>query len=128
LLHVKPSTVDVDFTAPKESIVAFERLWQTRRTASSDLWTDGQVFSQFLPGDYLAKSRSIKRIGKYPCGRSPRRHRGNQAGRLDPRDEQDIRDCAKRFKVTRRAVSARAAQVEVCLGREETYRENIAIM
>ena len=127
LLGVKPSTIDIDFTAPKESIAAFRgAMAKTPHGFKVDLWTDGQVFSQFLPGDYLVKSRPVKRIGKISLrALSPVDIVVTKAGRLDERDEQDIRDCAKRFKVTKAAVSARAAQVE-CAGREETYRERIA--
>jgi hypothetical protein len=127
LLGVKPSTIDVDFTGPKKSISAFRTaLAITPHGFKVDLWTDGQVFSQFLPGDYLRKSRPIKRIGTISLrALSPVDIVVTKAGRLDERDEQDIRDCAKRFKITKAAVSARAAQVEVA-GREETYRERVA--
>ena len=127
LLGVKPSTLDVDFTGPKASIKAFQAaLKDTPHGFKVDLWTDGQVFSQFLPQDYLAKSRRIKRIGRISLrALSPLDIIVTKAGRLDARDEEDIRDCARRFKVTKAAVTARAAKVEYA-GREETYRERIS--
>jgi len=57
LLGVKESTLDVDFTAPKRDLKAFRAaLARTAHGFKVDLWPDGQVFSQFLPADFLRRS------------------------------------------------------------------------
>lgn len=126
LLGVKPSTIDIDFTGPKDSIAAFRAaLEKTPHGFKVDLWADGQVFSQFLPADYLKRSRAIRRIGRISLrALDPVDIVVTKAGRLDDRDERDIRDCARHFKLTKAKVLARAAEVEYA-GREERYRERI---
>lgn len=61
LLDVKPSTIDVDFTASSEDMQEFERtLKNVPHGFKLDTWKDGMVFSQILPADYLKKSIAIK--------------------------------------------------------------------
>lgn len=61
LLDVKPSTIDVDFTGPAASVreleIVLERLQPGFRV---DCWSDGMVFSQSLPEDYLERSTRIE--------------------------------------------------------------------
>ncbi len=127
LLDVKPSTIDVDFTGPAESIselnVAVDRLQPGFRV---DSWSDGMVFSQTLPDDYLRKSIPI--ITKYRHielrAMNPLDIVVTKIGRLDKRDWEDIEHCIGRFKLTRSQIKNRAAQVEY-VGNEEVYRSNV---
>ena len=64
LLQVKPSTRDIDFTGPREDIASFRRaLKGIPHGWKIDLWPDGQVFSEFLPSDYLRRSRRVQDLG-----------------------------------------------------------------
>jgi len=61
LYGLKPSTVDVDFTGPAEDVGLFVKA--VRRVQPGfrvDAWPNGQIFSQFLPSDYLRKSRGSR--------------------------------------------------------------------
>ncbi len=63
LLRAKPSTVDVDFTLPGEDYDEFQKaLRNTSHGFTVDCWTDGTVFSQTLPDDYLERSRDIRKM------------------------------------------------------------------
>jgi hypothetical protein len=126
LLDVKPSTIDVDFTGPADSIselsAALERLQPGFRV---DRWPDGMVFSQTLPED-LRKSIPIKSSLKHIELRAmhPFDIVVTKIGRLDKRDWEDIEQCIRRFKLTRSHIKRRAAQVEY-VGNEEVYKSNV---
>lgn len=61
LLDLKPSTLDIDFTGPHDDIEEFNRIQKgIPHGFKIDTWTDGAVFSQFLPEDYLQKSVPVK--------------------------------------------------------------------
>lgn len=65
LLGVKESTLEVDFTAPADDLRAFRSaLASTPHGVKVDTWPDGQVFSQFLPQDYIERSRAVRTVGK----------------------------------------------------------------
>lgn len=61
LLDLKPSTIDIDFTAPRDDVREFNKtLKSIPHGFKIDCWEDGTVFSQILPADYLKKSIPIK--------------------------------------------------------------------
>jgi hypothetical protein len=61
LLNLKPSTIDIDFTIPSSDLPEFERTLKNNPPGFKvDRWTDGYVFCQSLPDDYLEKSIKIK--------------------------------------------------------------------
>jgi uncharacterized nucleotidyltransferase DUF6036 len=126
LLDVKESTVDVDFTGPRDSIKVFRRaLDKIPHGFKVDLWNDGQVFSQFLPGDYLKRSIEIRQIRRIQLrALAPVDVIMTKAGRLDERDKEDIEDCIRKFALKKNEIASRAAKVAY-VGREETYRENV---
>src|SRR4030042_5179530 len=60
LLDLKPSTIDVDFTIPSNDKPAFDKaLANIPHGLKIHAWSDGFVFSQILPDDYLEKSIEI---------------------------------------------------------------------
>ncbi len=63
LYHVKASTIDVDFTGPAQDVELFQMAVNaTQPGFKVHVWPDGQVFSQFLPDDYLGKSKRISSL------------------------------------------------------------------
>lgn len=91
-----------------------------------DHWKDGIVFSQILPEDYLKKSIVIKTIMKNITLKAlqPVDIVVTKIGRLDTRDQEDIEDCIKKFKLTKNQIIKRAKQVGY-VGREQNYQINL---
>ncbi len=129
LLKVKASTRDIDFTGPAADIHVFRRTLQgVPHGMKVDMWPDGQVFSQFLPADYLARSRTVARLTNVDLrALHPVDIVVTKAGRLDARDEQDIRDCIRAFRITKAAISRRAARVEY-VGNRDNYEHNVDLV
>lgn len=129
LLGAKESTIDVDFTGPGADVAAFKAVLKSLPHGFKvDTWPEGQVFSQFLPDDYLSRSSSIKAIGNIELrALHPVDIIVTKAGRLDERDMEDIEACIKKFHPTKREVAARANQVTY-VGREENFRHNIQVI
>src|SRR6266542_6762252 len=105
LLKVKPSTRDIDLTGPGEDIGLFRRTLQTiPHGMKVDTWPDGQVFSQFLPSDYLRRSRKIRPLRNIDLrALHPVDIVVTKIGRLDDRDKEDIRDCIRVFRIRKSA-------------------------
>ncbi len=122
LLNVKPTTRDVDLTGPADDVGLFERaLRLTPHGMKVDAWPGGQVFSQFLPPDYLARSLEVKGLRNIDLrALHPVDIVVTKMGRLDERDEQDIADCIRAFRITKSAVKRRAAKVGY-VGKPENY-------
>ena len=57
LLDLKPSTIDIDFTIPGCDRIEFEQALKINPPGYKiDRWTDGYIFCQNLPKDYLEKA------------------------------------------------------------------------
>ncbi len=126
LLDLKPSTVDIDFTAPSKDASELQKILQsTPHGFKVDCWEDGAVFSQILPADYVEKSIQIAKFKHIELRTlNPVDIVVTKIGRLDERDKQDIEVCIRKFKLTRNQIEKRASQVQY-VGREENYRTNL---
>ena len=126
LLNVKPSTRDIDFTGPGEDIGLFRRVLDaTPHGMKVDTWPDGQVFSQFLPPDYLARSWKVRQLENIDLrALHPVDIVITKIGRLDDRDRQDIRDCIRAFKISKSAIERRASKVEY-VGSTENFEYQV---
>jgi predicted nucleotidyltransferase component of viral defense system len=127
LLDMKASTVDIDFTIPSQDVKEFENgLKVIPHGFRIDYWTDGMVFSQILPDDYLKKSVPIKTNLKNIKLRAlhPVDIVITKIGRLDERDVQDIKACIEKFKLTKNQIKSRSKHVEY-VGHEDGYRINL---
>ena len=127
LLDMKTSTVDIDFTIPSEHVKQFENaLKVTPHGFRIDYWTDGMVFSQILPDDYLEKSTSIKTNLKNINLKAlnPVDIVVTKIGRLDERDLQDIKVCIEKFKLTKNQIKSRSKNIEY-VGHEDNYKINL---
>lgn len=127
LHNAKASTTDVDFTIPGDDFDEFKRILDiTPHGFKVDMWTDGLVFSQDLPEDYLDKSKPIKTKMKKMKLRTldPVDIIVTKIGRLNERDREDIEACIRKFKIAKAQVERRAKQVAY-VGREENYETNL---
>jgi len=126
LLDLKPSTRDIDFTAPEKDFNEFERaLKSVSHGFEIQGWPDGTVFSQTLPDDYLEKSKPIANFKHIHLkALHPVDIVVTKIGRLNQRDLQDIEACIEKSKLSKAQVEERADQVQY-VGREENYKHNL---
>jgi hypothetical protein len=127
LLDAKPSTLDIDFTAPSEYIDTFDRIEKgIPHGFKIDRFKDGAVFTQILPDDYLRKSEKIKTNFRNIDLRAlqPLDIVASKIGRLDERDKQDIETCIHKFGLSRKMVERRARQVGYA-GNDEIYEDHL---
>lgn len=128
LYRLKPSTVDVDFTGPKEDIKLFEAVSKRLQPGFKvDTWPDGQVFSQLLPADYLQKGERIntRRLKKIELrALQPLDIIATKIGRLDGRDLDDIKACVKTGRLSKKMIVERARHTQY-VGRQELYDYNL---
>lgn len=126
LLDVKKSTIDVDFTIPSEYKTAFDKaLANVPHGFKLDVWTDGFVFCQILPDDYLEESKEIAEF-KHILLKAlhPIDVVVTKIGRLDKRDVQDLEACIKRFNISKNQIEKRAASIQY-VGKEDSYKSNL---
>lgn len=127
LHNAKESTIDVDFTIPAQDYSEFHRVLDlVPHGFKVDTWNNGMVFSQDLPDDYLAKSKSVRTRMKNMKLRTldPVDIIVTKIGRLNTRDKEDIATCIKKFHITKAQIRKRAKQV-IYTGREENYEINL---
>jgi len=126
LLDLKPSTIDIDFTAPADDVREFnETLRNIPHGFKIDFWTGGMVFSQILPEDYLKRSIPIKKMKNIELrALHPIDIVVTKIGRLDDRDEQDIEACIRKYRITKNQIVKRSSQVQY-VGNAENYRTNL---
>ena len=115
LYKLKPSTIDVDFTGPAEDVALFIRAVKSVQPGFRvDAWPNGQVFSQFLPSDYLGMSHRIRRLGKIELmALAPVDIVITKLGRLDRRDLDDIKVCLGKFRMRKDVITRRGKRVFV---------------
>ncbi len=124
LLDLKSSTIDIDFTIPGCDRLEFEQALKSNPPGYKvDRWTDGCVFCQTLPKDYLEKSVQIKDFSHIALrALQPVDIIVTKIGRLDERDMQDIEACIQKTNVSAAEIKERAMLlVQSYVGPEEDY-------
>ncbi len=124
LLDLKPSTIDIDFTIPGCDRVEFEEALRNNPPGYRvDRWTDGCIFCQTLPKDYLEKSVKIKEFGRISLrALQPVDIVVTKIGRLNARDMQDIEACIQKANISEAEIQERASLVvQTYVGPEEDY-------
>jgi len=124
LLDLKPSTMDIDFTIPSSDLPEFEQALKNNPPGFKvDRWTDGYVFCQSLPDDYIEKSIKIKEYSHISLrALNPLDIIVTKIGRLNQRDIQDIETCIKAYKISKDDIKARATLVSpTYVTKEEDY-------
>ena len=130
LLGLKRSTIDVDFDLSEgDSRVLKRTLEIVPHGFRVDIFTNGLIFSQQLPDNYLDKAIPIKvdfmSIKLYVL--NPIDIVVTKIGRLDDRDMQDIEACITRCKLEKEKIIERANQVEY-IGNEKNYKINLKVV
>jgi hypothetical protein len=123
LLDLKPSTIDIDFTIPGCDRVAFEKVLKNNPPGYKvDRWTDGCIFCQKLPYDYLEKSIKIEEFSHISLrALQPVDIIVTKIGRLNAGDMQDIEACINKAKVSEVMIRERAMLVVQTYRPEEDY-------
>jgi hypothetical protein len=128
LLYLKPSTIDIDFTIPAIDRVEFEQVLKNNPPGYRvDRWTDGYIYCQKLPNDYLEKSIKIREYSHILLrALHPIDIVVTKIGRLSQKDIQDIEACILEFKISRAEIKARAFLVlQTYVGPEEDYLSHL---
>ena len=124
LLDLKNSTIDIDLTIPGCDRIEFEQALKNNPPGYKvDRWTDGCIFCQTLPNDYLEKSIKIKEFSHISLRvLQPVDIIVTKIGRLNDRDMQDIEACIKKGNVSEVEIRERAQLVvKTYVGPEEDY-------
>jgi hypothetical protein len=122
LLGLKSSTIDIDFCLSSSDKDAFENALDNRFKV--DIFTDGYIFSEQLPEDYVEKSKEILTLKNINLrALHPADIVITKAARLNARDEEDIRALA-RYVDKDMLMKRFEAVVDTYAGREEDYRRN----
>jgi len=127
ILGLKPSTMDVDFNvASKEEMEALRHaLRATPHGFKVDLFVGGLIFSQQLPDDYIGQCIHVATLGRISLSAlHPLDIVATKIGRLAARDEEDIADCIRKYRLKRSDVESRAQSVQY-IGNEGNYEANL---
>ncbi|MBI5073491.1 hypothetical protein HZA99_06765 [Candidatus Woesearchaeota archaeon] len=129
LLGLKSSTIDVDFCLTMADKKTFEKLMiKQDKKWKIDLFTDGYIFSEQLPADYVDIAKEIKRMNHIVLkALHPIDVVITKAARLNARDEEDIAALAgfvKKEELTKRFEKV----VKTYAGKEEEYRYHLEII
>ena len=127
LLNLKASTKDIDFNLETHDLKEFKKaLSKVIHGYDVDLYSNGQIFTQQLPQDYKTKAILIKEkfsnIKLYSI--HPVDIVVTKIGRLNERDFEDITDCIKKYKLTKKQIEKRGKQV-IYAGNEDIYNYNL---
>ncbi len=131
LLDLKDSTLDIDFTIPGCDRIEFEQVLRSNPPGYKvDRWTDGCVFCQTLPRDYLEKSIKIKEFSHITLRvLQPVDIIVTKIGRLNDRDIQDIELCIRKCNVSEAEIKERALLVvQTYVGPEEDYLNHLDLV
>lgn len=127
LFKAKPSTIDVDFTIPDPYYDDFQiALKIVQPGFQVDAHHHCMVFVTSLPEDYVKRSKKVKTNLKKIELRTlhPVDIIVTKIARLDERDEQDIKSCMKKFKITKNQIVKRVSRIP-SLVHDKTFQTNL---
>jgi len=127
LLGLKTSTIDIDFDMTLEDKKELQRVLEiTPHGFKIDLFTNGYIFSQQLPDDYLKyrqpideKFTNIKLFTLAPIDIV-----ATKISRLNDRDMQDIGSCIEKCQLKKEDITSRAERMDHA-GNEQIPKENL---
>ncbi|MDE1869058.1 MAG: hypothetical protein KGH60_03805 [Candidatus Micrarchaeota archaeon] len=129
LLGLKPSTKDIDFNIPSDrDLREFRRLRERMAPGVKiDVWGGNMIFTERMPDDYIKRSSEYS-PGKFKKIRvmvlSPMDIVCSKISRLNDADIEDIKDCIKLKRITKRQLKARANQFSRA-GNDQIFAENL---
>ena len=126
LLGLKPSTIDIDICIRGKEKKEFEGARRDRFKV--DMFTDGYIFSEQLPEDYIEKAKEILMLKNLAVkALCPADIIITKAARLNARDAEDIKALVK--FVSKEELLKRFSQVVgTFAGNEEQYRYHMEII
>ena len=128
LLGIKASTKDIDFNIPsKEDFEEFKRVNdRIKPGVKIDVWPSNMIFSEILPEDYVKSTIEYKTNFKKIDVRilSPIDIACSKISRFSASDVEDIQDCIRHAKITKKHLAERASQYERAAN-EEVFRQNL---
>ena len=126
LLGLKPSTRYIDFTIPSSDFPEYKMAEKNiPHGYKIDVYSDGCIFSQNLPDDYLDDSIEIANLEHISLrALHPLDIVVTKIGRLDDRDLEDIEECIKAYGLEKEQIKNRAANVTY-IGKQEHYDYNL---
>ncbi|MDD4251151.1 MAG: DUF6036 family nucleotidyltransferase [Candidatus ainarchaeum sp.] len=127
LLDLKASTKDIDFNLKPNDFEEFNKaLKKTIHGYKIDIYCNGEIFSQHLPLDYIKKAIKIKTSFKNIILYSihPIDIIVTKIGRLNDRDWEDIKDCIKKYNLTKQQILERGKKI-IYIGNQELYEYNL---
>ncbi len=128
LLGIKPSTKDIDFNIPsEENYKEFKRLMnKIKPGVSIDCWPSNMVFSEVLPENYLELASKYKsKFNKIDIRiLNPIDIACSKISRFGQDDMEDIKDCIKKFNITKSQLKERARQFSQ-VGSEKVFNQNL---
>lgn len=131
LLDIKASTKDVDFNIPKHTdYKEFASLYKKISPGVKiDFWESNMVFSEVLPNDYLEKTKRYKGDFNNIDVRilHPLDIICSKISRSNEADMEDISECIKKFKITKKQLMARAKQYG-SVGNEDVFHVNLRLI
>jgi len=127
LLNLKASTKDIDFNLKPNDYNEFKKaLAKTIHGYKIDTFCNGEIFSQHLPSNYVNKAIPIKlkfnNINLFSI--HPLDIVVTKIGRLNERDWEDIKDCIKKYHLTKKNILSRGKEITY-IGNEELYHYNL---
>ena len=131
LLDLKPPAIHLDFTGPDRDIAEFSRLCANVPLHGFQIhtWTNGIVFGQHLPEDYLKASLKIGAgLAKVDLrALQPLDVVVTRIERLSDADMRDIKTCIKHFRLGKNQILKRARALQQ-VGNEEKFERNLDIV
>ncbi len=126
LLGLKPSTIDIDLCINSKDKKELEKALDKKFRV--DIFTDGFIFSEQLPSDYVKKSKEILELKHLMLkALSPVDIVITKAARLNARDEEDIGALAK-YVEKDELIKRFNDVVETYAGDVKVYRYNFEVV
>ena len=126
LLGLKSSTRDIDFCIKSEDKKDFEKVLDKKFKV--DIFTDGYIFSEQLPSDYVENSKEIVKMKNITLkALNPVDIIITKAARFNARDEEDIKALSK-YADKNELVKRFNEVLKSYSGKEEDYKYHIKII
>lgn len=126
LLGLKPSTIDIDLCVTAKDKLKLEST--AGKKFRVDFFTDGYIFSEQLPEDYVEKAKEILALKNLVVkALSPVDIIITKAARLNARDEEDIKSLVK-FVAREELIERFSQVVGTYAGNEEQYRYHMEVI